>query len=133
MRTLVRNQSAFFYSLYEGKTSILDEYGNETSEYEIFYGNPKKAKGNISAAKGEMEIRQFGENADYDKVIVIGTLSEIDEHSVLWIDTVPKVNEDGSLKKDDTGEVVTPYDYVVKKVAKSLNSISIAVKKVQVS
>ena len=57
----------------------------------------------------------------------------IDEYSVLWVDTVPLLNEDGSLVKDEEGNVVTPHDYIVKKIAKSMNSVSIAICKVNVS
>ena len=89
---------------------------------------------NISAAKGETQTRQFGENESYDKVIVMDFITPpIDEYSVLWVDTLPILNADGSLKVNDAGEVITPHDYVVKKVAKSLNSVSIAISKVTVS
>lgn len=109
----------------------MDDYGNETGEFEIEYNNPKRCMGNISSAIGEIEIRPFGESVDYDKLIIADEL-DITEHAVLWIDTLPSLNTDGSLLVEQ-GEVVTPYDYVVKKVGTSLNSISIAVKKVEVS
>ena len=57
----------------------------------------------------------------------------IDEYTVLWIDTVPQVDEDGALATNDENEVITPHDYIVKKVARSLNSVSIAISKVNVS
>ena len=57
----------------------------------------------------------------------------IDEYTVLWVDTAPRVDETGALVTNDDGEVVTPHDYIVKKVAKSLNSVSIAISKVVVS
>ena len=57
----------------------------------------------------------------------------IDEYSILWIDTMPELNADGSLAVDSEGKVKTPHDYIVKKVAKSLNSVSYAVSKVSVS
>ena len=44
----------------------------------------------------------------------------IDEYSILWVDTLPRLNED------------IPHDYVVKQVARSLNSVSLAVSKVDV-
>ena len=58
---------------------------------------------------------------------------EIDEYSRLWIDTIPRTNKDGSLLLDEENAVVTPHDYIVKKAAKSLNSVSIAIRKVKVS
>ena len=126
MRTLLRNKSKFYYASYIDETPIADEYGNETGEYMVAYGHPTKAFGNVSAAQGEMQSRQFGESESYDKVIVLDdNNASIDEHSVLWIDTLPHLNDDGS-----TG---TPYDYRVKKVARSLNGLSVAIRKVQVS
>ena len=34
---------------------------------------------------------------------------------------------------EDDSEAVTPHDYIVKKVARSLNSVSIAISKVKVN
>lgn len=79
----------------------------------------------MSAAKGETSARQFGENESYDKVIVMDNEAPpIDEHTILWVDTLPSF--------DETGAIITPHDYVVKKVAKSMNSVSIAISKVSV-
>lgn len=134
MRCMNRNKVKFFYSLYEGREPITDEYGNVTGEYEVKHGNPTEGYANISAAKGETQTRQFGESETYDKVIVMDNEAPpIDEYSVLWVDTVPQLNEDGSLAVDEEGNVLTPHDYIVKKVAKSLNNVSIAISKVNVS
>ena len=89
---------------------------------------------NISAAKGETATRQFGESEEYDKIIVLDqSAPPIDEYSILWVDTMPELNDDGTLKENDQGEVITPHDYTIKKVAKSLNVISVAISKVSVS
>lgn len=134
MRCMNRNKVKFFYSLYEGREPITDEYGNVTGEYDVKHGNPTEGYANISAAKGETQTRQFGESETYDKVIVMDNEAPpIDEYSVLWVDTVPQLNEDGSLAVDKEGNVLTPHDYIVKKVAKSLNNVSIAISKVNVS
>ena len=134
MRCMNRNKVKFFYSLYEGREPITDEYGNVTGEYDVKHGNPTEGYANISAAKGETQTRQFGESESYDKVIVMDNEAPpIDEYSVLWVDTVPQLNEDGSLAVDEEGNVLTPHDYIVKKVAKSLNNVSIAISKVNVS
>ena len=37
MRTLRRNQSPFWYLLYDGKSPVKDEYGNETGEESVTY------------------------------------------------------------------------------------------------
>lgn len=134
MRCMNRNKVRFFYALYEGREAITDEYGNKTGEYTIKYSNPVEFYANISAAMGETQTRQFGETVSYDKIIVMDNQAPaIDEYSVLWIDTLPQLNEDGSLALDSRDETITPYDYIVKKIAKSLNVVSVAVSKVSVS
>ena len=129
-----RNKVKFFYALYDGKEAITDEYGNVTGEYAVKHGNPIEFSANISAAKGETQTRQFGENETYDKVIVMdGDAPPIDEYTVLWVDSTPQLDEDGSLAVNEKGEITTPHDYIVKKVAKSLNVVSLAISKVSVS
>ena len=125
MRCLARNKRKFFYSLHKGQTEIIDEYGNATGQYEVSYTDPVRMFGNISAAQGEMQSRQFGESESYDKVIVLDDVNTpIDEYAILWVDTLPHLNGDGSTD--------TPHDYIVKKVARSLNSVSVAISKVMV-
>ena len=125
MRTLARNKTRIYYANYSNKIPIEDEYGNLTGEYDIIYDNPVEVKANVSAARGESTTRQFGEDEGYDRVIVMDDPNApINVSSVLWIDTLPEIKEDGSTD--------TPYDYIVKQVAPSLNSVSIAVSKVNV-
>lgn len=125
MRCMVRNRTKFYYALYIDKKELTDEYGNSTGEYEVLHGNPVVALGNISSAMGETQIRQFGESESYDKVIVLDNPNTpIDEYSILWVDTPPHLNPDGTTE--------TPHDYIVKRVAKSLNSVAIAISKVDV-
>lgn len=125
MRCMVRNKTKFYYASYIGETEIADEYGNITGEYTLAYGKPTKTFGNVSAAQGEMQSRQFGESESYEKVIVLDERDvPLDEHSILWVDTLPHLNEDGSTD--------TPHDYIVKKIARSLNGVSIAISKVDV-
>jgi hypothetical protein len=122
---MVRNKSKFYYASYIGETEIIDEYGNVTGEYSLDYGKPTMLFGNVSAAQGEIQSRQFGESESYDKVIVLDERDvPLDEHSILWVDTLPHLNEDGTTD--------TPHDYIVKMVARSLNGVSIAISKVDV-
>lgn len=128
-----RNKSAFFYALYVSKEQGTDDYGNPTGGVDVSYGDPQEFRANISAAKGETQTRQFGESENYDKVIVMGSdAPPIDEYSILWVDTVPQLDDKGALVLNEEGEVITPHDYIVKKVARSLNSVSIAISKVNV-
>ena len=120
MRTQVINRTPFYYALYEGKTAEIDEDGFYTGEDAPSYEEPVLyTKANISAARGTSETEQFGNLDNYDRVIVTSDMScPINEDSILWIDEA------------DTSK---PHDYIVKRVAKSKNGISLAVAKVKVS
>ena len=123
MKLLERNKSAFWYLLYGRKEPIIDEYGNETGEEHVVYKDAVSAKANISTAIGSAQIKQFGNFAGYDKVIVTDDKTcPIDENTVLFIDKEPEYKDGKPL-----------YDYIVKRVAKSPNYISYAVSKVEVS
>lgn len=125
MQGLVRNKQKFYYALYIDTRELMDEYDNATGEYRVLYGKPIKALGNISSVVGETQIRQFGESERYDKVIVLDNPNTpINEYSILWVDTIPLPNDDGTTN--------TPHDYEVKRVARSLNSVAITISKVDV-
>ena len=134
MRGLLRNKTKFYFALYEKREEITDEYGNMTGQYGVTYGKPIEIYGNISASIGEIQDRHFGESESYDKVIVLDKRDiPIDEYSLLWVDTLPLLDENGNLVLDDDGVEITPHDYIVKKVARSLNHLSIAIRKVSVN
>lgn len=123
-RIAERYKSQFWYLLYSGNEPTKDEFGNETGEGKPTYKEAVSMRANISAAAGAAQIEQFGNLQSYDKVILTDeTDCPIEETTVLFIDKEPEYAEDG-----------TPlYDYIVKRVAKSKNIISIAVSKVSVS
>lgn len=124
MQTMKRNQIPFKYMLLLRQEPILDEWGNETSESRLVYGDPVDMNANISAAGGTAQVEQFGNLTGYDRVIVTADMNcPIDENTVLFIDKEPEFSESGDPL----------YDYIVLRVAKSLNSISYAVSKVDVS
>lgn len=135
MRTANRNKQPFWYALYVGRAPTYDDYENENG-YSIEYGKPVKQYGNISAAKGEVVSRQFGDDDLYDRTILLQNRdTPIDEYAVLWIDEEPALNEDGTLKKNDDGSYATPWNYIVRKVARGLprfGSVTLAVDKVTV-
>lgn len=124
MRCLERNKIAFYCCLYKGEAPVTDEENNETGETRVVYSDPLLIRANVSPATGSTSIEQFGNSLQYDKVIVTDdTVCPIDEHAVLFVDKDPAFDDDG-----------TPlFDYIVKKVARSLNSVSIAISKVEVS
>jgi hypothetical protein len=135
-RMCFRNKQVFWYALYDSTQKTEDEYGNQNGTY-ADYGNPVQTSANISPAKGDVVARQFGDDDQYDKVIVTGDRdTPIDEYAVLWIDTVPELDENGALKVNADGEIVTPWDYIVRKVGRGLpnyGSTVIAVSKVTVA
>ena len=126
MRTLRRNRRPFYYALYGVEVLLVDSDGYKTGEKSISYSNPVLCRANIGTASGETTAQQFGGDESYDKIIVTENLNlPIDEYSHLWVDTMPTLKQDGSTD--------TPHDYIVRKVAKSLNSVSYGITKVDVA
>lgn len=124
MKTLARNKKKFTYCLYTGVTTpVYDEYGNETGELTVGYGDPVEAWGNISPSTGQSAAEMFGSLDNYDKVIVLDdTDTPIDTETVLFVGKEYEVNTDG----------LPVYNYTVRRVAKSLNFVAIAIQEVKV-
>lgn len=119
MRMLLKNKQDIFYSNLDGEESVFDEYGNETGEKTIKYTTPQMLSINVSAARGSLDLEQFGINADYSKTMVTEDLDcPIVEGSILWVGITPDELE---------------HNYVVTSVAKSLNQITYAIKEVSKS
>lgn len=135
MRCLERNKTRIFYSSYLGKTEIVDEYNNKTGEYTLTYSNPQELYAYISPNVGMVEERRFGETLAYDRMIVLDNYykDSINEQTRLWVEITPELDDLGKLKLDKNDEVITPHDYLVKRVSKSLNSVLIAIKRVDVN
>ena len=134
MRCMNLNKQRFFYAQYTGREELEDEYGNKSGEYKLLYSNPVEYFANISAARGETQSNQFGENIVYDKSIILDKGAvDLDEYSILWIDSEPELDANGALVLNEDGTVKTPHDYIVKKVAMSLHSELLAISKVTVS
>lgn len=134
-----RNDTHFYYCLYDSEQEIVDEWGNSSGQYIVTYADPVEMWANISPATGAAQTELFGTLDNYDKVIVTHDMDcPIDEHTVLFIDKEPEFteaqnNEETAITVTGTTVTVPVYDYTVRRVAKSLNSISIAVSKVKVS
>jgi hypothetical protein len=146
VRGLKRNKRTFYYCTIQrdehGEAvtrEIVDEYGNLTGQYIVMYNAAVLAKYNVSPATGQSNTEQFGDLENYDKVIVIDDLDcPIDESSVLFIDKEPEFTEvlthnATAVTTIDETVSVPVYDYTVLRVADSLNSISVAARKVKVS
>lgn len=120
MRGANRNKQKFWYSLFDQASEGKDEYGNIVSQFPT-YGDPIMTRGNISPGKGEVVYQMFGLDDMYDRVI--GPLpinTPISEDSVLWIDNVPALDDNGHLALNDKGKPLTPYNYVVRKKTSGL-------------
>lgn len=123
MRCMNRNKTTVFYCLYQKDVPLRDEDGHLTGESCSGYTEAVPLRCNVSPATGNAQIEQFGNLDSYDKVIVTDDVNcPIDENSVLFVDKPVMYTDDGPV-----------YDYTVKRVAKSKNSVSYAVSKVNVS
>ena len=124
MKALKRNQQTFYYALYTGMTDVVDASHYKTGEKTKTYATPVSMKANISPARGYADVEIFGKDLEYTKTICTDDMNcPITEESVLWIDKSPFGNNN----------TITPYNYVVTQIAKSLNNIMYAVRKVEVS
>ena len=125
MKTLKRNHQTLYYSLYTGFEEIKDSNGYYTGEKANSYSVPVMMKATISPVKGESSIQLFGNLEDYDRVVTTCNMDcQIDENSILWVGIEPPT-KNGAY-------VPTGYNYIVKRVSPSLNSIAIAIGKVNV-
>lgn len=124
MRTLDRNKTTFYFATYQGKQEIIDDMGRHTAEYVTAYSPWTSFSANVSPSRGSNEAELFGNDVQYDRVIVTDDLNcPIDENTVLAIDIAPN-------ERKGTADLPI-YDYVVTRKAKSLNFVSYAVAKVK--
>lgn len=159
MRCLNRNKIPIYYALYNGDTPYVDENGDRTGEFAISYLPPLLERMNVSPAQGTADFEPFGITEPYTHIMVTSNKDTmIEESSVLWIGRTPDMSifanvpsgaavwgqlEDGYMKWYQNvvvnNEVVTtplgrtvPYNYVILRRADSLNSVSFAIRKVDV-
>lgn len=124
MMTLAQNKQKFFYSLYKGMEDAEDSNGFLTGGKTKTYYSPVEMWANISAARGDASVEQFGVNENYSRTIVTDQMDcPINTDSKLWI----------GVPATDSNNNVLPYNYRVVRVAKSLNSITYAITEVTVS
>ena len=133
MRSMRKNKQTFYYASLVGTTMGKDSDNNYTEPINS-YSIPIESRAVISPASGNTELQLFGANEVYDKVI---TLDKGENYlavgSVLWIDSDVTLDTNGDLAVDSNGKLLTPYNYVVTKVADSLNFVQVAIRKVTVS
>ena len=115
MRMLNKNKQEFRYRLLtSSEVPVLDPDGFESGEYVKAYTPIYTAYASISPATGEASERAFGTNVAYDRTICANTDFGMDENSLLWIDDLDAENN----------------DYIVKRIAKSINGVRIAIARV---
>ena len=125
MKLMRRNLKQIWYCLYEREEILKNSLGHETGEKQIIYSEPVKIYCNVSPATGYAQTYMFGTLETYDKIVIVDDMNcPIDENSILFIDKAP-------TKSPDDQYFI--FDYIVRRVAKSLNHISYAVRKVKVS
>lgn len=129
MRGMKRNQKTLYYQLYSEHVPVYETDLDDnviydpvtgdpllTGDYTVGYAEPVKFRANVSPARSEAQTEPFGVNTDYDKVICSCDLTlPIDELSQVFVDRKPAGGKGA--------------DYKVVKVARSLNSLLYAIKK----
>lgn len=116
MRLLKRNQQDFWYAKYESVKDVMNDKGEYTGQQQVVYSEPIKGLGYITASRGSSEVTQFGTNVVYDQTILMDS-TDMTENSILWIGITPD----------------KPYNYIVSRIAQSLNHVTIAIRRVEVS
>lgn len=110
MRCLYRNKQKFKYAVFIGFTEEKDDNNIYSGEDYVQYGTPVVAYANISEASGMADVEAYGTRLKYDKTLVMKELpAGFDENTALWID-----NLDSDVP-----------DYVVSRISKSLNFVTI--------
>lgn len=139
VRALGRNKRTVYYCQPEEVISPVDENGNRTGEKITVYGNAQMLDANVSAARGTADLELFGTSDMYDKVLVTTDIScPITENTVLFVDK-PVGFTEITVNVKSGRDIITRmflqplYDYVVVRVAKSINSISYALRKIPIS
>ena len=119
MRTLEINKQPMWYALLTGKSEIIDEHGNHTGVFRPEYSAPVLYPVNMSQSRGTADLEQFGITADYDRTFVTTDMDcPIKEDSIIWFGANPETD---------------PHNYIVYQIANSLNSITYAIRGVDVS
>lgn len=114
MKQLHRNKRKFFYAKLNDvdMEEYIDPDGNRTGQYYPVRKAPIEMWGNISTPTGFANVEKFGSIVSYDIEITLeDPNTPIDETTVLWVYTNPEQDE--------------PFDFMVRRVARSLNSATL--------
>lgn len=115
----MRNKRQIAYKNYVRTDYDVDSNNRKTGNKTVVYSSAKFMYGTVSTPTGNAVLEMFGTNENYDKVVVVDMPDiDISENSVLWLDR----------------EMVTgnEFDYVVRRVIRNHNFLTIGVRKVDV-
>lgn len=113
MRSLIRNQRAFYYATVIATEPIFDEYGNDTLETQTIWSEPVSSKANISPNVGEEVVEVFGAHTEYSRTISM-TKCPLSEGDKIWFGIEPSKEN----------------NYTVAKIADSKNGFLVALREV---
>ena len=120
MRTCRRNKQTIYY-MNVASTTREQVDGYDTGNIIPVYGDLISKRVNISPATGQTAIELFGNESRYDKIIVVSRNEElpiVENNTKIFIDVTPNLSK-------------TNYNYICKKIAKSLNVIAYALTSVE--
>lgn len=138
MRSLKKNMQKLYYSLYSEEIKVYQRDENGDIVYvevdgehipvvlgtQAGYSEPVLCYANISAGKGSAQDSPFGSDVDYTRTISTCDMTcPIDELSIIWMESEPQYNADGTVDGDSADYKVAAYP------ARGLNNIVIAIKK----
>lgn len=136
MRCLERDKRLVYAAFFVDKKPVVDEQGRLTGRYDVERTEPVPLLLSVSASKGSAENSPFGIDLDYDRTLVVEDLSlPVDESTVFWIDNVFRADAPDDEVDPGFNRPLSdrPHDYTVKRVARTSNSVAVAVKHVEVS
>lgn len=118
MRLLSRDKVQVSYALFSSKSPITDSEGRKTGEYSIEYSEPVGLMASVSPESGSSRPDLFGTDISYSRVLLTDASCPIDENAIVFVDVTP-CRSGGQWNND----------YVVSKVATSLNFRAIALRR----
>ena len=117
MRTLKRNKRPVAYAFYAGVQEKMDDWGNYTGEYEVFYTDPVKTLMNVSGGRGQADIALFGLTDTFARTATTEDLdTNFNTETVFWVETDPDTE---------------PFDYRVVAISRTINQVVLALAEVE--
>lgn len=114
MQLLKKNKRAIYYANCT-EASATDASGLYTGVIAPVYSKPVQVMANVSPATGFVSAQPFGLAEEYDALLQLDASLPINADTVFWLESEP----------------TEPYDHVVSRVSRNLNSLAVSVKKVK--